>query len=168
MLSKSKGQILRVSAVLHVLFHRDTPQNIPNTISEEAVRAAINFVDCCLQHTSYLAGRGDMQEAILSIQKGKLLDVRNQTVIPYLFTGVTLAATPGSAQAHANATFSLLLPGRVLYLNVLLAQKKFRDRGNKEGAVRGFEILSEENLGKVVKRKPPRGTNVVSACGKHM
>lgn len=56
MLSKSKGQILRVSAVLHVLFHIDTPHNIPETISEDAVKAADNFVDLCLQQAAYLAG----------------------------------------------------------------------------------------------------------------
>lgn len=31
MLSKSKGEILRVAAVLHVLFHIDMPLSIPET-----------------------------------------------------------------------------------------------------------------------------------------
>ena len=70
MLSKSKGQILRVSAVLHVLFHIDTPPSIPQTISEDAVKAADNFVDLCLQHAASLAGRGNMQEAVGDIQEG--------------------------------------------------------------------------------------------------
>ena len=70
MLSKSKGQILRVAAVLHVLFHRDTPLNIPENVSEEAVKAAVNFVDLCLQHAAYLAGRGDISEAIQALQPG--------------------------------------------------------------------------------------------------
>ena len=64
-------------------------------------------------------------------------------------------------QAHANAAFSLLLPGQVLHLNALLAMKKFRDRGNKDGAVRGFILLQEAGLGKVIERKPQRGTSVV-------
>ena len=63
--------------------------------------------------------------------------------------------------AHANAAYSLLLPGKVLYLNALLAMKKFRDRGNKEGAVQGFYALQAAELGQVIERKPQRGTNMV-------
>ena len=70
MLSKSKGQLLRVAVSLHVLFNRDNPLDISQSISEEAVRAAENFVDLCLQHAAYLAGRGDIQEAILAMQPG--------------------------------------------------------------------------------------------------
>ena len=70
MLSKSKGQILRVAAALHVLFYQDTPLKIPKKVSEEAVRAAVNFVDLCLQHAAYLAGRGDISEAIQALHPG--------------------------------------------------------------------------------------------------
>ena len=71
MLSKSKGQILRVAAVLHVLFHFEIPLNVPENISEEAIRAASNFVDLCLQHTTYLTGRGDISQAIQALTPGK-------------------------------------------------------------------------------------------------
>lgn len=57
MLSKSKGQILRVAATLHVLFHIDTPLAIPPVIGENAVKAAIDFVDvvdACIQQVSLL------------------------------------------------------------------------------------------------------------------
>ncbi len=70
MLSKSKGQILRVSAMLHVLFHIDTPLNIPETISENTVKAADNFVDLCLQHAAFLAVRGEIQDAVDDILGG--------------------------------------------------------------------------------------------------
>ena len=70
MLSKSKGQVLRVAAVMHVLFHMDTPTTIPKEISEAAVKAADCFVDLCLQHAAYLGGRGDFQEAVDEIQQG--------------------------------------------------------------------------------------------------
>lgn len=68
MLSKSKGQLLRVAAVMHVLFNMDKPQ-IPEEISELAVKAAESFVDLCLQHAAYLGGKGDLQEAIEDINK---------------------------------------------------------------------------------------------------
>ena len=57
---------------------------------------------------------------------------------------------------------SLLLPGKVLHLNALLAMRKFRNCGNKAGAVRGFEELQESGLGKIDSTKPQRGTNMVS------
>ena len=70
MLSKSKGQILRVAAVFHVLFHLHTPLNIPENISHRSVEAAAAFVDLCLQHAASLAGRGDICDAIQALQPG--------------------------------------------------------------------------------------------------
>ena len=72
MLSKSKGQILRVAAALHVLFHHNTPLHVPESISKEAVKAAVSFVELCIQHAAYMAGRGDMSEAIQAIRPGVL------------------------------------------------------------------------------------------------
>ena len=70
MLSKSKGQLLRVAAVMHVLFNMGDPSSIPQEISEDAVKAADSFVDLCLQHAAYLGGKGNLQEAIDDINKG--------------------------------------------------------------------------------------------------
>ena len=70
MLSKPKEQLLRVAFSLIVLINRHNPFDTSQSISEEAVRAAENFVDLCLQHAAYLAGRGDIQEAILAMQPG--------------------------------------------------------------------------------------------------
>ena len=67
-----------------------------------------------------------------------------------------------ASEAHRNATMSLLLPGKVLHLNALLALRKFRDRGNKAGAVRGFETLQESNLGRLITLKPQRGATMVN------
>ena len=64
MLSKSRGQILRVAATMHVLFHLDTPLCIPTVISDEALKAAQDFVETSNQHVAFLAGRGDITEAI--------------------------------------------------------------------------------------------------------
>ena len=70
MLSKSKGQVLRVAATLHVLFHIDTPLEIPTVIGVNAITAAINVVDVCIQHAAFLAGRGDIDEQIEEMEKG--------------------------------------------------------------------------------------------------
>ena len=53
MLSKYKGQLLRVAVALHVLFN---PMNIPRTVSDEAVKAAKCLIDLFVQHAAYLAG----------------------------------------------------------------------------------------------------------------
>ena len=58
-----------------------------------------------------------------------------------------VAVTEDVGEAHRNAAFSLLLPGRILHLNALLQMRKFRDKGNKAGAVRGFQLLESDNLG---------------------
>ena len=73
MLSKSKGLILRVAGVLHVLFQVDSPGDISNTISEQAIIAAQDFVDTCCQHAAFLAGRGHIQDAIHQLQLGLCL-----------------------------------------------------------------------------------------------
>lgn len=68
MLSKSRRQILRVAAVLHALFHIDTPQTIPQDISDTALEAALDFVEVCNQHASFLAGKGLIGDAIEVLQ----------------------------------------------------------------------------------------------------
>ena len=58
----------------HILFNWENPQNIPDEISDSALKAAINFVDVCIQHAAHLAGRGELQEeveALHQIQLGK-------------------------------------------------------------------------------------------------
>ena len=67
MLSKSKGQCLRVAATMHVIFNWKTPQNIPTVISDDALKAADNFVSMCVQHAAYLAGRGELSDAIENV-----------------------------------------------------------------------------------------------------
>ena len=69
MLSKSRGQILRVAATLHVLFNMDVPQAIPQVITDEALKAATNFVETCNQHLAYLSGRGLISDAIKTLQE---------------------------------------------------------------------------------------------------
>ena len=70
MLSNAKGQIMRVAATLHVLFNVNTPVDIPEEISDAALKAAVNVVDVCIQHAAFLAGRGDVDEEIQRIVEG--------------------------------------------------------------------------------------------------
>ena len=62
MLSKSEGQILRVSAAFNILFAIGTSDEYlsatTDEISEEAIIAVINFVNICCQHTAFIAGHG--------------------------------------------------------------------------------------------------------------
>ncbi len=68
MLSKSHGQILRVAAVTHVLFHLETPQTVSEKISEKALLAALDFVELCNQHAAFLAGKGLIEDEIEALK----------------------------------------------------------------------------------------------------
>jgi len=69
MLSKSLGQILRVAVSMHVLFSVEE-EEICTTVSEKAIKAAINFVEVCCQQTAYLTGRGEIDEELQLLQAG--------------------------------------------------------------------------------------------------
>ncbi len=65
MLSKSLGQIIRVCAAMHALFHLESGEDpLPDIISSEAIEAAINYVEVCCQHTAYISGRGNIDQEL--------------------------------------------------------------------------------------------------------
>ena len=69
MLAKSKGQVLRLAVVFHVLFGWENPQAISEDVSDVALQAAITFVNVCMQHAAFLAGRGKIVEEIEKLQQ---------------------------------------------------------------------------------------------------
>ena len=62
MISKSLGQVLRASGVMHILFNLDKEQ-VDNTVTVAAIDAAIHFVEVCCQQTAYIAGRGELERS---------------------------------------------------------------------------------------------------------
>lgn len=72
------------------------------------------------------------------------------------------------SEDDTTAAFCLTLPGETLYLTPLLNGKKFRNRGNKDGAVRAFLQLEEEGLGKTVIIGGSKGTAQVSIIYTHV
>ena len=44
---------------------------------------------------------------------------------------------------------------------MLNSQKKFRDRGNRQGAIKGWQLLEQSELGKLHDMKAQRGTDRV-------
>ena len=62
------GQILRVSVALHILFRVELEDPLevplPDTISQDAIKAAINFVEVCCQHTAYISGRRQIENEL--------------------------------------------------------------------------------------------------------
>ena len=75
MLSKSKGQILRVAATFHVLFTLGDPPGFESTseISEKAIAAMIKFVQLCCQQTAHMVGHGNIKEEIDIIKASMLI-----------------------------------------------------------------------------------------------
>lgn len=60
------------------------------------------------------------------------------------------------------ASFCLTIPGKVLHISTLLAKKFFRNKGNKDGAVKAIKMLEKAGLGTVCEDKPLSGTTLVS------
>ena len=86
-LSKSMGQILRISASLHILFHLDKetrPENIDVIISEDAITAATHFVEVCGQHVAFIAGRGEIDKEIKLLELGAHTPVHVFACISFL------------------------------------------------------------------------------------
>ncbi len=69
MISKSTGQILRVSAVMHALFNLEG-EELGNTITPAAIQAAIHFVEVCCQQTAYIVGRGELDKELSMVVQG--------------------------------------------------------------------------------------------------
>ncbi len=69
----------------------------------------------------------------------------------------------GGGQAHRNAAYSLLLPGKVLHLNALNCSslRKFQDRGNRAGAKEAWLLLQKNGLGELCEVKARRGSPMV-------
>jgi hypothetical protein len=57
MLSKAKGQILRMAATLQVLFNINEPKDVPSVIAEDAIKAAINIVEIRMHPAGCIFGR---------------------------------------------------------------------------------------------------------------
>lgn len=74
MLSKSRGHVLRVDAVNHMLFCLGSEGNdLPEEVSESAVHAAVHFVSIACQQTAYIAGRGLLSEEVERYKSGELM-----------------------------------------------------------------------------------------------
>lgn len=179
MLSKSKGQVLRVAADLHVLFvDPSTLPTITSQISMNAIIAAQNFVDTCCQHAAFIAGRGLVDEEIQHLVSGHLSyvlctlnlgtlvvhTVFDSNLVLFRSNHISLLGNTVSTVSKSGsvAAYCLLLPGKVLNLSALLQAKKFRGKGNKEGAVAAMEELHKAGLGKLISADSRRGASSVS------
>ena len=70
MLSKNRGQVLRVAAIFHVLFKIDEEGPASDCISQAAITAAIDFVEVAAQQTAYIGGRGNIKKDMKKCKSG--------------------------------------------------------------------------------------------------
>ena len=75
------------------------------------------------------------------------------------FIAGSMATTPS---ASSLVSYCLLLPGKNLHLSALLTAKKFRGKGNKDGAVAAFREIADAGLGTLSTEESRRGTSAVS------
>ena len=78
-----------------------------------------------------------------------------------MFIEATLTTSTAGSRCNA-ATFSLLLPGKVLHFNALNEKRRFRDKGNKAGAKNAWQQLEKAELGAFIEEKAARGAREVS------
>lgn len=64
MLSKGRGLVLRLAVVEQILFQMGSDATTPTTDTDEAVKAAIDFVKVAIQHVAFIAGRGELAEEL--------------------------------------------------------------------------------------------------------
>ena len=92
------------------------------------------------------------------VHSGKLIIILRLYVVT---TGQGLPLTE-EEQAQQNATTSLTVPGKVIHLSAILNKSKFRNKGDKEGAVAGLQLLEKAGLGELESMNTKRGAALVS------
>ena len=71
LLSKSRGQLLWLATVLHMLFSIDNAEEpLAEEVSEAAIKAAVNFIRTASQQTAYIAGKASLQEELDKFKTG--------------------------------------------------------------------------------------------------
>jgi len=81
MLSKSRGQVLRVAAVIHMMFSIDNANyEVEEVVTEKSVKAAINLVQTACQQTAFIAGRGELQEEVVHPTQTGKIDVQETNI----------------------------------------------------------------------------------------
>ena len=72
-LNKSRGQVFRLTVVMHMLLHIDDPdQQLPVVIDECAIKASVNFVQLACQQTLFIAGKGKLDEEMEKFRAGNV------------------------------------------------------------------------------------------------
>lgn len=107
-------------------------------VTDAAMRAAINFINICMDHTLYLCGRDKIGEEVGAV----LSEVTTPVPQPKDDSPVNAASNPGG--------YMLLIPGKRLHITALNERKKFRDMGNKQGAVETITALEKDGLGLII------------------
>lgn len=74
LLSESRGLVLCVATVLHLLFYVDKEdEEIPSAMSKDALTAEIDFVQLACQQTAYVVGRGRVEEEVQKFMNSLLI-----------------------------------------------------------------------------------------------
>ena len=64
MLSKSRGHVLRIATILHMLFSIDSENPLSSEVSEMAVKAAVNLSGQHANKQPFVAGKGLIEDKV--------------------------------------------------------------------------------------------------------
>lgn len=113
------------------------------------MRVAINFINICMDYILYLCGRDKIGEEV-----GVVLS--EVTILVFQFKDdsfVNVVLNLGG--------YMLFIFGKRLYIIVLNEYKKFRDMGNKQGAVEIIIVLEKDGFGLIISN---RIQGIVKVC----
>ena len=85
--------------------------------------------------------------------KSLITCIEGNIIASYVLNMFKLYVGDYDSNKMSNAAFTLLLPGRILDLSTLLSTKKYRNRGNKDGALAAMKKLESDGLGKIKKKE---------------
>lgn len=74
--------------MMHMLFNIDnTDQPLDKEVGESAIKAAVNFIQLACKQTSYIAGKGTLQEEMDKYKEGTHISVTQPSInITYIET----------------------------------------------------------------------------------
>ena len=72
-LSKSRGQVLQLTAIMHMLFNIDNVDQQLEEVEESAIKAAVNFIQLACQQTAFITGKGTLHEEMEKLKTGMVL-----------------------------------------------------------------------------------------------
>ena len=138
LISKAKGQYLRVALTMHALFQSAPLQDdLPRQIPEKAIRAAVCLVRLCNFHTAIIAGR--------EISNGSITSPIQVLPMPSMVQPLD--------DERKLQQLVLSQPGPIVSASRMTNVSKFRSNGGKQRVLLTFNSIANKQLASLSHKK---------------